>query len=123
MAERPLLRVEDLRLHYRTGRGIVHAVDGVSFELRRNEALTVNRSGLRPLTTSSTWNVQLLGTSMAWSGPVSTIRATTIASAVRTISSRGIGSEEHPLAVAGLTRSTAARTRTVAQRITAGSYG
>jgi peptide/nickel transport system ATP-binding protein len=41
MAEQPLLRVEDLRLYYRTGRGVVHAVDGVSFELRRNEALVV----------------------------------------------------------------------------------
>jgi oligopeptide/dipeptide ABC transporter ATP-binding protein len=41
MAEGLLLRVEDLRLHYRTGRGIVHAVDSVSFELRRNEALVV----------------------------------------------------------------------------------
>ena len=41
MTEQTLLRVEDLRLHYRTGRGIVHAVDGVSFELRRNEALVV----------------------------------------------------------------------------------
>jgi peptide/nickel transport system ATP-binding protein len=36
-----LLRVEDLRLHYRTTRGIVHAVDGVSFDIRRNEALVV----------------------------------------------------------------------------------
>lgn len=35
----PLLRVEDLRLHYRTRRGTVRAVDGVSFEVRRNEAI------------------------------------------------------------------------------------
>lgn len=35
----PLLRVEDLRLHFRTRHGIVKAVDGVSFELGRNEAL------------------------------------------------------------------------------------
>jgi peptide/nickel transport system ATP-binding protein len=36
-----LLRVEDLRLHYRTARGVVRAVDGVSFDIRRNEALVV----------------------------------------------------------------------------------
>ena len=36
-----LLRVEDLHLHYRTSRGIVQAVDGVSFELERNQALAV----------------------------------------------------------------------------------
>jgi oligopeptide/dipeptide ABC transporter ATP-binding protein len=36
-----LLRVEDLRLHYRINRGTVRAVDGVSFELRRHEALVV----------------------------------------------------------------------------------
>ncbi|HEX7045533.1 MAG TPA: ABC transporter ATP-binding protein [Burkholderiales bacterium] len=39
--DEPLLRVEDLRLHYRTERGIVRAVDGVSFEIRRNEALVL----------------------------------------------------------------------------------
>lgn len=36
-----LLRVEDLYLHYRTSRGIVQAVDGVSFEIARNQALAV----------------------------------------------------------------------------------
>jgi oligopeptide/dipeptide ABC transporter ATP-binding protein len=36
-----LLKVEDLRLHYRTERGPVRAVDGVSFEIRRNEATVV----------------------------------------------------------------------------------
>ncbi|AHE97640.1 ABC transporter ATP-binding protein [Thioalkalivibrio paradoxus] len=41
MAGEPLLQVEDLRLHYRSGRGVVRAVDGVSFDLRRNEALVV----------------------------------------------------------------------------------
>lgn len=39
--EEPLLRAEDLRLHYRTQRGIVRAVDGVSFEVRRNEAIAL----------------------------------------------------------------------------------
>lgn len=41
MADGALLRVEDLRLHYRTRRGTVHAVDGVSFDIRRHEALVV----------------------------------------------------------------------------------
>ena len=36
-----LLRVEDLRLAYRTERGVVQAVDGVSFDLRRGEAVVV----------------------------------------------------------------------------------
>lgn len=39
--DNPLLRVEDLRLHYRTEQGIVRAVDGVSFEVNRNEAVVV----------------------------------------------------------------------------------
>ena len=37
----PLLKVEDLRLHFRTSKGIVQAVDGVNFELGRNEALVI----------------------------------------------------------------------------------
>jgi peptide/nickel transport system ATP-binding protein len=37
----PLLRVEDLRLHYRTERGDVRAVDGVDFELQRQEAIVI----------------------------------------------------------------------------------
>ncbi|TVP82470.1 ABC transporter ATP-binding protein [Thioalkalivibrio sp.] len=41
MAGEPLLRVEDLKLHYRSGRGVVRALDGVSFDVRRNEALVV----------------------------------------------------------------------------------
>jgi len=36
-----LLQVSDLTLHYRTRRGTARAVDGVSFDLRRNEALVV----------------------------------------------------------------------------------
>jgi len=36
-----LLRVENLRLAYRTERGAVRAVDGVDFDLRRGEALVV----------------------------------------------------------------------------------
>jgi peptide/nickel transport system ATP-binding protein len=41
MADEVLLEVSDLRLHYRSGSGVVHALDGVSFDLRRNEALVV----------------------------------------------------------------------------------
>ena len=37
----PLLKVEDLRLSYQTERGVVTAVDGLNFEIRRNEALVV----------------------------------------------------------------------------------
>ena len=36
-----LLKIEDLRLHFRTSKGVVQAVDGVNFELGRNEALVV----------------------------------------------------------------------------------
>ncbi|MDP2730080.1 MAG: ABC transporter ATP-binding protein [Dehalococcoidales bacterium] len=36
-----LLRVEELYLHYRTSRGVVQAVDGVSFEVARNQALAI----------------------------------------------------------------------------------
>ncbi|EPC03113.1 peptide ABC transporter ATPase [Litchfieldella anticariensis FP35 = DSM 16096] len=41
MSERTLLEVEDLHLHYQTRRGVVRAVDGVSFDVRHNEALVV----------------------------------------------------------------------------------
>lgn len=36
-----LLRVEDLRLYFRTRQGVVQAVDGVDFKLGRNEAVVV----------------------------------------------------------------------------------
>ncbi|TVP59908.1 MAG: ABC transporter ATP-binding protein [Halomonadaceae bacterium] len=36
-----LLQVNDLRLHYQTRNGVARAVDGVSFDIRRNEALVV----------------------------------------------------------------------------------
>jgi oligopeptide/dipeptide ABC transporter ATP-binding protein len=38
---KPVLKVEDLRLHFRTTKGTVQAVDGVNFELGRNEAMVV----------------------------------------------------------------------------------
>lgn len=39
MSDQPLLQVENLSLHFRTGAGVVKAVDDVSFTLNRNEAL------------------------------------------------------------------------------------
>ncbi|MFH1032059.1 MAG: ATP-binding cassette domain-containing protein, partial [Chloroflexota bacterium] len=39
--ENELLRVEDLYLHYRTSKGNVRAVDGVSFDIGRQQALAV----------------------------------------------------------------------------------
>jgi oligopeptide/dipeptide ABC transporter ATP-binding protein len=41
MPEKPLLRLEDLVLHFRTTKGTVRAVDGVNFELGYNEAVVV----------------------------------------------------------------------------------
>lgn len=41
MSPTPLLSVRDLELQYRTHGGIVRAVDGVDFEVARNEALVV----------------------------------------------------------------------------------
>lgn len=41
MTDRSLLRVENLVLHFRTSMGIVQAVDGVSLELQRGEAMVV----------------------------------------------------------------------------------
>jgi peptide/nickel transport system ATP-binding protein len=41
MPEEKLLRIENLLLHFRTGKGIVQAVDGVDFTLDYNEAVVV----------------------------------------------------------------------------------
>jgi len=41
MAEAPLLAVEGLTLHYRSGSGLVRAVDGVDLTIERGEALVV----------------------------------------------------------------------------------
>jgi len=38
---RPLLRVEDLKLYFRTTQGVVQAVDNISFALERTQALAV----------------------------------------------------------------------------------
>ncbi len=37
----PLLRVENLKVYFRAARGTVKAVDGVNFEMNRNEALVI----------------------------------------------------------------------------------
>jgi peptide/nickel transport system ATP-binding protein len=36
-----LLRVEDLHVHFHTGRGVVRAVEGISYEVRRGEVLAI----------------------------------------------------------------------------------
>ena len=41
MTENTLLRLEDLKLHFQTTKGIVQAVDGVNFSLGYNEAVVV----------------------------------------------------------------------------------
>lgn len=41
MSSDVLLRAENLTLHYRTTKGVVRAVDGVNFEVRRKEAIVV----------------------------------------------------------------------------------
>jgi peptide/nickel transport system ATP-binding protein len=49
----PLLEVEDLRVHYETERGPVHAVDGVSFAINRGERFgMVGESGCGKTTTA-----------------------------------------------------------------------
>ncbi len=41
MSEKDLLRIEDLKLHFKTQRGVVQAVDGVNFDLDSNQAIVV----------------------------------------------------------------------------------
>lgn len=41
MTNDTLLQVEDLHLHYQTERGVLQAVDGIDFDVRRNEALVI----------------------------------------------------------------------------------
>ena len=41
-AERPrVLEVSDLRVHFRTDDGVVHAVNGVSYEVLEGESLAI----------------------------------------------------------------------------------
>lgn len=41
MTDKTLLTVENLQLHFRTSKGVVRAVDSVSFEIKYNEALVI----------------------------------------------------------------------------------
>ncbi|MEZ4709067.1 MAG: ABC transporter ATP-binding protein [Caldilineaceae bacterium] len=41
MSTDPLLRIENLRLYYRTSQGVVKAVDDINFEMNRNEAVVI----------------------------------------------------------------------------------
>jgi peptide/nickel transport system ATP-binding protein len=41
MSDQPLFRTENLKLHFRTGRGMVQAVDGVNFDLGYKDAVVV----------------------------------------------------------------------------------
>lgn len=41
MSNQPLLQIEDLRLYYRTNQGVVKAVDGIDFTIKRNEAVVI----------------------------------------------------------------------------------
>ncbi len=52
MAEEPILKVENLTKYFQTPRGLLHAVDGVSFEIRRGKTLgIVGESGCGKSTT------------------------------------------------------------------------
>ncbi|MEZ4658657.1 MAG: ABC transporter ATP-binding protein [Caldilineaceae bacterium] len=41
MSTESLLRIENLRLYYRTNQGVVKAVDDINFEMNRNEAVVI----------------------------------------------------------------------------------
>ncbi len=68
MSEEPLLRIEDLKVHFDTDEGVVKAVDGLSLEVRRGEMVgIVGESG----SGKSVANMTILGLTRASNARIS----------------------------------------------------